>query len=127
MHTEFAEARESIAEAQSPALDRCASHMGLKVAKPEISAKDGSPRKRVRPLSVYSEDPELASFMLRRLVSAQILPFRTVGFFLAVNQNTPKKFGVRYFYEQSAVLEKRHGAGLASGRTRSTLDAFRRG
>ena len=33
---------------------------GLKVAKPEISAKDGSPRKRVRPLSVYSEDPELA-------------------------------------------------------------------
>jgi hypothetical protein len=26
--------------------------------------------------------------MLRRLVSAQILPFRTVGFFLAVNQNT---------------------------------------
>src|SRR5258708_21877456 len=34
--------------------------VGLKVAKPEISAKDGSPRKRVRPLSVYSEDPELA-------------------------------------------------------------------
>jgi len=32
--------------------------IGLKVAKPEISAKDGSPRKRVRPLSVYSEDPE---------------------------------------------------------------------
>src|SRR5258707_10716033 len=65
--------------------------------------------------------------MLRRLVSAQILPFRTVGFFLAVNQNTPKKFGVRYFYEQSAVLEKPHEAGLASGRARSTLDAFRRG
>ena len=34
--------------------------LGLKVAKPEISAKDGSPRKRVRPLSVYSEDPEVA-------------------------------------------------------------------
>jgi hypothetical protein len=33
---------------------------GLKVAKPEISAKDGSPRKRVRPLLVYSEDPEEA-------------------------------------------------------------------
>jgi hypothetical protein len=33
---------------------------GLKVAKPEISAKDGSPRKRVRPLSVHSEDPEVA-------------------------------------------------------------------
>src|SRR5258707_10716032 len=31
--------------------------------------------------------------MLRRLVSAQILPFRTVGFFLAVNQNTPKSLG----------------------------------
>jgi hypothetical protein len=31
--------------------------------------------------------------MLRRLVSAQILLFRTVGFFLAVNQNTPKKLG----------------------------------
>src|ERR1700738_4008037 len=31
--------------------------------------------------------------MQLRLVSAQILPFRTVGFFLAINQNTPKKLG----------------------------------
>ena len=31
--------------------------------------------------------------MLRRLVSAQILPFGIVGFFLALNQNTPKSSG----------------------------------
>jgi hypothetical protein len=71
--------------------------------------------------------------MLRRLVSAQILPFRTVGFFLAVNLNTPKKFGVRYFSNnrrswRSAMKQDWHPDELAqhwtlSAEERELLDS----
>ena len=48
MHTEFAEARESIAEAQSHALERCASHMRSGEIREGKSVKNAGAVRQVR-------------------------------------------------------------------------------
>ena len=48
MHTEFAEARKSIAEAQSHALERCASHMRSGEIRERKSVKNAGAVRQIR-------------------------------------------------------------------------------